>query len=63
MDSLKNPWIPCPKINMIEEEEKKEKIIESIPINTVELNFESTNFRDQNAYLLVNLSKNLFEYY
>ncbi len=60
MESLKNPWIPCPKINMVEEEERIEKINEKIPLNTVELDFESTNFENNAAHLLVNLGNFYF---
>ena len=60
MESLKNPWIPCPKTTIVEEEERHEKVLENIPANTVEINFESTNFKDQTAYLLVSLRTNLF---
>lgn len=59
MESLKNPWIPCPKTTIVEEEERHEKVLENIPTNTVEINFESTNFKDQTAYLLVSLRTNL----
>jgi len=55
MDSLKNPWIPCPKTNIIEEEERHEKILDSIPQNSVEIIIESTNFKPS-AYLRVDLS-------
>lgn len=59
MENLKNPWIPPPKTIIVEEEERHEKVIENIPVNTVDISFDSTNFRDQTAYLLVSLSKNI----
>lgn len=55
MENLKNPWIPCPKTSIVEEEEKLEKINEDIPDHSIEISLDSTNFKEEGAYLLVNL--------
>ena len=60
MDSLKNPWIPCPKTTMVEEEERHEKFLDNIPVNSVDINFESTNYKNDQAHLLVNLRKIIY---
>lgn len=60
MESLKNPWIPCPKVQHIEEEESKEKVLEDIPDNTIVISFDSTNYKNHRAYLSVNLGIHLY---
>lgn len=69
MDNLKNTWVPCPLTTMVEEEEKIEKLNENIPEHSIEISLDSTNYKEESAYLLVNLSKifikliNTFKYF
>lgn len=60
MESLKNPWIPCPKTQLVEEEQRQEKILEEVPEHTVVINFDSTNYKNPSAYLLVTLRNIIF---
>ena len=57
MDNIKNPWIPCHLTNIVEEEEKIEKINEKINEQCIEINLDKTNYKNESAYLLVSLSK------
>lgn len=56
METLKNPWIPCPLYTFVEEEEKVEKILEDIPQNVVQIDLESCDYDKKDAYIYVNLS-------
>ncbi len=55
-ESAKNPWVPAPLYNYVEEEEKIEKINQNIDPQVAEIYFGKTTY-DKDCYLYATLSK------
>ncbi len=55
-ESAKNPWIPAPLYNYVEEEEKHEKINPNIDSQVMEIHFGKSTY-DKDCYLYITLSK------
>lgn len=60
MEKLKNPWIPCPQYQYVDEDEKIEKILEEIPINVLIVNIDGCSYDKNDAYITLSLRKNIF---
>ena len=57
-EKFKDKWIPAPEYNLVQEEDKVEKINKDIPENAIRIHIGKTDYDKDNAYLKVKLVNN-----